>query len=123
MFLVASMEPVCCGMLLRFSRAAGESVATVGQWNEIGGERQIDRMENNAFNGGNSGVTESVTAEELTGTVPVGADILAAADAVNNAELESFEDTFLLNSTYVPLGESGLSLNDDMSDGGALENS
>ena len=98
-------------------------MATVGQWNEIGGERQIDRMENNAFNGEDSGVTESATAGELTGTVSVGADILAAADAVNNAELESLEDTFLLNSTYVPLGESGLSLNDDMSDGGALENS
>jgi hypothetical protein len=122
-FSVASMEPVCCGMLLRFSRAAGESMATVGQWNEVGGERQIDRVENNAFNGENSGVTESVAAEELAGTVPTGTDILATADSVNNAELESFEDTFLLNSTYVPLGGSELSLNDVLSNEGALENS
>ena len=98
-------------------------MATVGQWNEVGGERQIDGIENNAFNGENSGVTESVTAGELAGTVPTDTDILATADSVNNAELESFEDTFLLNSTYVPLGESGLSLNDVLSNEGALENS
>ena len=98
-------------------------MATVGQWNEVGVARQIDGVENNAFNGENSGVTETVAAGELAGTVPSDTDILATADSVNNAELESFEDTFLLNSTYVPLGESGLSLNDDMSDGGALENS
>ena len=123
MFSVASMEPVCCGMLLRFSRAAGESMATVGQWNEVGGERQIDRVENNAFNGENSGVTESVATEEPAGTGPAVTEEPINSDSVNNVELESFENTFLLNSTYVPLGGSELSLNDVLSNEGALENS
>ena len=69
-------------------------------------------MENNAFTGENSGVDESAVCDGLTGT-----------DSVHNVELERIEESFLLNSTYVSAGGSELSLNDVLSNEGALENS
>jgi hypothetical protein len=69
-------------------------------------------MENNAFTGENSGVDESAVCDGLTGT-----------DSVHNVELESIEESFLLNSTYVPMERRELSIENVCNNEGALENS